>query len=343
MMAQTRGTTRRGAAASSLRRGASCSPTKGPRKREFYGGWSEEIVERLENELRGRRGLSALELGSELEIALCQTLQVFLPERAGVCRGMVVDVAGHEQGDDIIVYDAARFPTLRGLGGSIALRERVPAEAVLAYIEVKRTLYAREKVPKKNTGQSLMKACRQIAAVKGLQRDPMSLEMIAPRIALPDNAFARRPGFPEIRNPWYAAVWALNLRVDRELRHDPAGAMKQQIADIRKSGIPYERLPDVIAAGSVMMLPVLPGADAVQPRPFITPETELLFTNGMKALGAALEHLIWAIDDILLGEIPWRQMLAHQIETAQDEAGSVRLGLGRPASATARSGRAPRR
>ncbi|WP_437475868.1 hypothetical protein WME75_24735 [Sorangium sp. So ce1014] len=37
--------------------------------------------------------------------------------------------------------------TLRGLGSDLAIRERVPAEAVLAYIEVKQTLYVRASAP----------------------------------------------------------------------------------------------------------------------------------------------------------------------------------------------------
>ncbi|WP_437963513.1 DUF6602 domain-containing protein [Sorangium sp. So ce260] len=297
-----------------------------PPRRAFYGGWSEEIVEHLEDEFRKLRALATLELGPELEIAICQALRKFLPERAGVCRGWVVDTTGDRQGDDIIIYDAARFPTLRGLGGDLAIRERVPAEAVLAYIEVKHTLYAQAKVPAKSQGQALVKACRQVAAVKGLHRAPVPLETIAPRIEL-ENAVKRNRGFPAIRNPWYAAIWALNLRVDKDLAHNPAEAVKRRIAAVRRAGTRAEHLPDVIAAGPVLMTPAIVASGVLESRPFTTPDTELIFTNGMKALGAAVEHLTWAIDDILLGEIPWRRMLEHQLRRADEEAGSVRLRL----------------
>ncbi|WP_437595518.1 DUF6602 domain-containing protein [Sorangium sp. So ce590] len=297
-----------------------------PSRRAFYGGWSEEIVEHLEDEFRKLRALATLELGPELEIAICHALRKFLPERAGVCRGWVVDTTGDKQGEDIIIYDAARFPTLRGLGGDLAIRERVPAEAVLAYIEVKHTLYVQAKVPAKSRGQSLVKACRQVAAVKGLRRAPVPPEMIAPRILL-ENAVKRSSGFPAIRNPWYAAIWALNLRVDKDLEHNPAEAVKRRIAAVRRAGTRAEHLPDVIAAGPVLMTPAIVASGVLESRPFTTPDTELIFTNGMKALGAAMEHLTWAIDDILLGEIPWRRMLEHQLRQADDEAGSVRLGI----------------
>ncbi|WP_437748030.1 DUF6602 domain-containing protein [Sorangium sp. So ce302] len=321
-------TTRPGIAAS--KRGGGAAPgglAEAPPRGGFYDGWSEEIVEHLEDEFRKLRALATLELGPELEIAMCHALRKFLPERAGVCRGWVVDVTGDKQGEDIIIYDAARFPTLRGLGGDLAIRERVPAEAVLAYIEVKHTLYAQAKVPAKSQGQSVVKACRQVAAVKRLTRAPVPLKMIAPRISLEDGAIQRDRGFPAIRNPWYAAIWALNLRVDKALEGNPAEAVKRRVAGARRAGTRVEHLPDVIAAGPVLMTPAIAAAGALEPRPFTTPDTELIFTNGMKALGAAMEHLTWAIDDILLGEIPWRRMLAHQLQRAEDEAGSVRLTI----------------
>lgn len=325
----TKRTAQPGTAVARRGRGASTGGAQGPPHREFYGDWAEEVVEHLDREFRKLRALKTLELGPELEIAICHALRKCLPARAGVCRGWVVDVAGDQRGDDIIIYDAARFPTLRALGGDLAIRERVPAEAVLAYIEVKHTLYAQAKVHEKNQGQSLVTACRQVAAVKQLKRARVPLEMITPRVGLPDGSIQRRPGFPAIRNPWYTAVWALNLRVDRHLKHDPAEAVKQCIAEIRSTGTRGAHLPDVIAAGSVLATPALRRERAMDPRPFITRDTKLIITNGMKALGAAVWHLSWAIDDILLGEIPWRLMLAKQLQRAEDEHGSVRLDLTR--------------
>jgi hypothetical protein len=71
------------------------------------------------------------EYGAEFEIALCEVLRQVLPSRVGVCRGYVVSEDGTKAGDDIILFDAARFPTLRLLGESLALKEQVPVEASL--------------------------------------------------------------------------------------------------------------------------------------------------------------------------------------------------------------------
>ncbi|WP_233561398.1 DUF6602 domain-containing protein [Sorangium cellulosum] len=322
-----------GTAAARRGQGAPVGGDEDPPHTEFYDGWVEESAEHLNAELRKLRRLEILELGNELESTLRDTLKDFLPQRVGMCRGWVVDSTGRKQGDDIIIYDAARFRALRRLREDRGMdrKGRVPAEAVLAYIEVKHTLYVQETVPVKHRGQSLEKACSQVAALKSLRRDAVPLDMIAPRLVLPPGTIQRRPGFPAIRNPWYAAVWALNLRVDRHLEHDPAEAVRRRIAAIQQAGTRAEHLPDVIAADTVLMTPAISTAGALESRPFITPDTELVFTNGIEALGAAMKHLAWAIDDILLGEIPWRRMLHEQLRRAEDEHGNVRLELIDPA------------
>lgn len=284
----------------------------------WYGGWFDDVVQRLENELKERRGLENLELGPELEIAVCHALRGLLPARVDVCRGWVVDRTGAQAGDDIIVYDASRFPTLRGLGPDLTRRERVPAEAVLAYIEVKHTLYAGAKVRRKNKGQSLEKACSQVAALKRLERDAMPLEALAPRFALPKGAIQRRPGFPAVRNPWYTAVWAVHLQVDRDLADTPARAVAHRLEEIERGSVPRRLLPDVIAAGQVMMTPAVNVSRTTrEARPFLTDGTHPVFTSGVPALGLAIMHLSWAIEDILLGELPWRHLIHEQLATGE--------------------------
>jgi len=303
---------------------------EGPLPRSYYDGWFEKIVQRLEHELRERGSLENLELGPELEIAICHALRRLLPERVEVCRGWVVDKTGTTAGDDIIVYDSSRFPTLRGLGREVARKERVPAEAVLAYIEVKSTLYAQSRVDRKNKGQSLEKACNQIAAVKSLQRDRVPLNMIAPRFALPEGEVQRRKGFPVIRNPWYAAIWALKLQVDGALAKDPAEAVACRLEEIKSSMIDPEHLPDVIAADRVLMTPALDLRGSTrEARPFLTDETNLVLTNGVPALGVAIMHLSWAIEDILLGELPWRHLIHRQLAPAEQRHGSSTIEASR--------------
>lgn len=306
------------------------------RAKGFYDGWFDEIVDRVHDELRGPGPLENLEVGSELEIAICYALRRLLPERVGVCRGWIVDSSGAKAGDDIIVYDAARFPTLRGLGPDVALKERVPAEAVLAYIEVKRTLYAGEKIPRKVAGQSFSKACHQIAAVKALKRAPVPLERIAPRMELPRRTIKRRKGFPGVRNPWYGAVWALDLRING----DPAEGLKQRVHEITNNGLPRASLPDVIAAGSVLMAPAVTLPDSSrEARPFLTEETHLVFTNGVPAIKSAMAHLSWAIEDILLGEMPWQPLLEEQLAIGERKAGAIMLEAAAPRRRRSKQGR----
>ncbi|WP_437973793.1 DUF6602 domain-containing protein [Sorangium sp. So ce295] len=293
------------------RGGAAQAPVAAAR----YNDWFGNIVERMDQEFKAIRAVHNIERGEEFEKALCRALRALLPERAGVCRGYIVDRDNNMQGDDIIVYDAARFPTLRACGRDLAVKEQVPAEAVLAYIEAKHTLYAQEKVLKKHEGQSLAKACSQISAIKALKRAPMPLEAFAPKFLAPPAWFKRRRGFPSIRNPWYAAIWALNLNVGKGA--EPTEALASRFETF--GDVPIDRLPDVVAAGSVIMNPCVYNEKDLgrQIRPFVTEDTQIAFTGSVRALGLAAVHLIWAIEDIMLGDIPWPALLHDELAQAE--------------------------
>jgi hypothetical protein len=81
-------------------------------------------------------------------------------------------------GDDIIVFDTTRSPVLRALGNYLSRKEKVPAEAVLAYIEAKHTLSIHGE-----GGQSLQKATEQTAAVKALPRVPLEHRHMVPALS----------------------------------------------------------------------------------------------------------------------------------------------------------------
>ena len=54
-------------------------------------------------------------------------LRIFLPSKYGVCRGFVVNRHGDKAGDDIIIYDQEKFPTLRLLPkDDFSLKEEIP-------------------------------------------------------------------------------------------------------------------------------------------------------------------------------------------------------------------------
>src|SRR5581483_5839792 len=100
----------------------------------LYKGYVANVARRFDEALSQIAANHNLELGGEFEIALCRTLRNALPHRYGVCRGFVVNAEGDAAGDDIIIYDRARFPTLRALGDEDFSRlENIPIEAVYAY------------------------------------------------------------------------------------------------------------------------------------------------------------------------------------------------------------------
>ena len=102
--------------------------------------------------------------GDEFEIALCDLLREILPSKYGICRGHVISVDGQSAGDDLIIYDSERFPTLRIFPQErYDTKQDIPIEAVYAYIEAKHTLHINGDI---HDGQSLLKACSQVATVK---------------------------------------------------------------------------------------------------------------------------------------------------------------------------------
>ncbi|WP_437566783.1 DUF6602 domain-containing protein [Sorangium sp. So ce542] len=258
------------------------------------------------------------ELGDGFEVALCRVLRELLPDRVGVCRGYIVDRNGDAAGNDIIVFDATRFRAPRAPES----KEEVPVEAVFARIEAKHTLYAHAKAHESNPGQSLVKACSQVADVKRLVRAEVPLDMVAPRFGRPAGAVERRPGFPVIRNPLYGAVWALNLETGEPEKRDRARAMSLRLREIEDelvgSGLPRVLLPDAIAAGDLLVVQAVaaPGGER-HVRPFIAPDTERAIFCGVPALATGAMHLRWAIEDIVLGEVPWVDWLDAQLAAAE--------------------------
>lgn len=301
-----------------------------------YNGWFDQLVNRLQHAIESMRSTHSFEKGSEFEIAICEILRDVLPERLGVARGFVVSFDGQVAGDDIIVYDAARFPTFRHLRRDLRKKEYIPAEAVLAYIEAKYTLYLHKTPSKKQHGQSISKALEQIAALKALQRGIVPLASFHPRFSL-DLFNQRRPGFPNIRNPWYAAIWALKV-VSDPLTDElpPARQLTQRVCDFSPPMSP-RRLPDVIAAGDLFVCPTIMDRQfrrlAVDEksykhvRPFLCRDTRLSVTAGTQSLGLAILHLQHAIDDVVLGEMPWWQLMMPNLSQAEQSSRARSAGV----------------
>ena len=124
----------------------------------IYNDIIKHISQEFELELSRMEAVYNFDHGYEFEVAVCKILSRILPSKYGICRGFVIDHNGNEAGDDIIIYDKERFTTLRFLGqeNNFALKNRIPVEAVYAYIEAKHTL----------TEDALTKAFDQIINVK---------------------------------------------------------------------------------------------------------------------------------------------------------------------------------
>src|SRR5580658_2100999 len=175
----------------------------------LYDNWLSDVARRFQQRFDEIKATYNFDNGPEFEIALCEVLREILPRRFGVCRGFVVGRNGERAGDDIVVFDSLHFPTLRALATDLSLKESVPAEAVLAYIEAKHTLTAEGDG---KSGQSLTKALSQIQAVKAVPRPTVGHEQILPGVNLHGVTFQGPAHFPKTRNPYYAAIWARNVK-----------------------------------------------------------------------------------------------------------------------------------
>ena len=168
----------------------------------------------------------------------------------GICRGFVVNAAGEKAGDDIIVYDRMRFPTLRALEGEdYSRKEQVPIEAVYAYIEAKHTLQLQG-----DGDSSAEHAITQVCRVKTLCSQRESVDTgEAGKTELSDC-------WPAIRNPIYGAI------ISRQARLKKGAPVLVDAAAIRDALVgttfPQAFPPDLIVAGRCnLCLPVIPNAE----------------------------------------------------------------------------------
>lgn len=271
----------------------------------LYDDWLGDVTRRFQQSFDNIAVTHNFDFGPEFEIAVAQTLQDLLPQRFGVCRGFVVGRDGNRAGDDIIVFDAQRFPTLRALDKDLSRKEAVPAEAVLAYIEAKHTLLIDGD---ESVGQSLAKATRQVEAVKRVHRPAVTHEELIYGINLGGFAIKLPPGYPSIRNPYYAAVWARHVKTRSE---NPTNDFLLKLTAVCRE---RANLPDAIVAGTSLALPFLRQDNNASLLPFVCEKTELgTLQRETASWGIALAHLIWAIEWIRLGDLPWSTMIGEQL------------------------------
>lgn len=247
--------------------------------------------------------------GNEFEIALCYVLRDILPQKYGICRGFVISVDGQSAGDDIIIYDRERFPTLRILPQeSYDRKQEIPVEAVYAYIEAKNTLHLNDNVL---DGQSISKARNQVTAVKRIPRDPVQPDQHHPYFKS-NLSYSERPDWPPVLNPMFGAIFA------RQVKDSHGNPLDAQAATDALVGTPLgdaRQPPDLIIAGnSNLIIPcVHTETGPIMHSPFyvegttgslqVMPSRNLAFATGICIL-------LYALDTIQLGRIPWEHIIS---------------------------------
>lgn len=251
------------------------------------------------------------ELGDEFEFAICEILQSLLPDKFGVTRGFVVNKDGSKKGDDIIIYDRNRFPTLRFHEKNQFHRlENIPIEAVFAYIEAKHTI----EYNINNKNSTFFKAFKQSSEAKELisKRAPANIFSFNPYFV--ETPFVSKPlkksnNIPPISNPAFSCIIARNFKFN---------GMKKELVDlssidflIKNLLIPkQEIIPDLIVLNKDIVLHprVYENGEFKEGALFNFKEENLAYQVLIRpniAYGIFLTHLLFAIDWIKLGKMPW--------------------------------------
>lgn len=242
--------------------------------------------------------------GPEFEIAICDLLSDFLPARYGICRGFVIADNGDTCGDDIIIYDNQMFPTLRMLRrGRYDRKEKIPIEAVYAYIEAKNTL----------GDDNYIKAVQQVADVKVLCSRREALE-IAQRDSYVVDQDAGVPSggdhYPKIRNPVFGMVWGRNCLGVKDAVDPVDQLLRNGLSLFPKT----HHVPDLIVAGPNHFLSptVVKSNGDNLPTQFFIPQVtkgyQFIRRDGL-AFASGLIQLLAALDFIRLGRLPWAKII----------------------------------
>ena len=259
------------------------------------------------------------EYGVEFEIAMCEALRDMLADRYGLIRGYAVDRQGASAGDDILIYERQRFPTLAlRHRDDFARKEFVPIEAIYCYLEAKHTVVLEGTGP-----QSLWYAAEQVQKVKSLvaSRPPVLPGQLHPYLDLGSGITAPFD-YPPMRNPVFGAVVARHVRKREQAPHltDP-----KAIHDLcLQMHLPADNGPDMYILGNNLLLfPVLPKSTPGQFRYcslFFIPNKSKLqvqVVDGI-AFGVGFVIMMQAIDWIELRLMPWTIIVADAMRLGRE-------------------------
>ena len=238
-----------------------------------------------------------------------------LPQKYGICRGFVVASDDVSAGDDIIIYDKVRFPTLRLLSQEkYEIKQDVPVEAVYAYIEAKHTLHIRGDA---SDGQSLLKSCSQVAAVKSIYREDRMPEFLHPYFKS-NASYIERHDWPQNLNPIYGAIIARQVKNDK--RGPILSADETMKALVGATLGAQKPPPDLIIAGDSNLIAPCVKSDQGQivHSPFyipgVTSSLEVMPAKNL-AFSIGICMLLYALDTIELGRMPWENIINDGFNT----------------------------
>ncbi|WP_375435034.1 DUF6602 domain-containing protein [uncultured Hymenobacter sp.] len=260
-------------------------------------------VDSLVNEISAEYNF---DLGPEFEIVFCRVLRFLLPSKYGICRGFIVSKDGQIAGDDIIIYDQERFPTLRLLENNrFDQKQKIPVEAVYAYIEAKHTLCIEG-----DGGQSLSKAMNQAAAVKRLPRERVPFNQVTPQMSINGLSIKRADGWPSCHNPLYTAIISRHVRLKEKGGVSEVDSFLPHLKLYCGETAYHANNPDLIIAGANAV--VLPAVKNSFKSPFsieALTHLEAIKSDG-QAFAVGLLSMMYAFDSIVLGTIHWPTILA---------------------------------
>lgn len=272
----------------------------------------DNIATAIDNQLREISTRYNFDYGEEFEIAICELLSKILPSRYGICRGFVVTESDDFAGDDIIIYDKDRFPTLRLLNKEkFDKKQEIPVEAVYAYLEAKHTLHLLDH----NSGQSIYKAFEQVSKVKSLPREKRELLSVDPYTSLGHGFTAQRSYWPNYTNPLFGAIisrFVKDSTKSEELK-------SEQIFDsMSKAKVPSGILyPDLVVLGQTdILFPCISTTDKITyDSPFYVEGLSTLIHKKTKtsSLAVGISMLLYALDTIKLDKMPYKKIIMQQM------------------------------